>query len=679
MNTNYNLVGATALIKAPIMPVYSQDLSGNSLPQYFIYYNGFQGTVDNPLATANLAKLANNSNKMDSKITAFYTPMKGLKVMSIMSISYTSGIVNKFLPHSTTGTNYSLISDYSIVPTILTINTSQNSGYRNPTYSMNLYQSNMISYTFDLGPKNTLMAQVNTIYTDNSSRSLGISSFNSPSEYVMMPSSSVRYDKVSSVDNKRRSTTLLGQLYYMYGDRYIISGILRRDGNSAFGLSHRYGTFPSASASWRPSSEPFMKNRLKWLDNFQFKGSWGIKGRSPNLDVLNQASYLTLSSNAQYINVQGITPDNIELASLRWEKVTETNLGLVFSSFDGKLSFEFNRSNSVTRDMILPVSIPGSSGYNTMYQNFGTLKTSGYELDLSTTLRLTKNLVWFTSLNISRFKNMVVELPGNEPVYKDMIVDNGKYMTFIKEGDPTGSFYGLKYKGVYSTDDQAFAKDANENFVLNADKQKIPMRWSTSTGDIFKGGDAIYEDLNHDGLINSSDVTYLGNANPDFSGGFYFRLSYKMNWQISSNFIYNYGNQIVNLAMMQTTSVYDLNNQSTAVLRRWRQQGDITDQPRAILGMGHNFAGSDRYIQDGSFLRCSNIALSYNFSPKLINRIKLTAVKLTFSVNNVYTWTNYQGVDPTVDLKLGDPYYAGRDNSRTPIPIRYMFGTTVNF
>ena len=673
INSNYNQVGEKALIKAPIMPVYAQDLSGNSLPQYFIYYNGFQGTVDNPIATANLAKYTDNNNQMDNKVTGIYNPIKGLNIMSIMSISYKSGIVNKFLPHSTTGTDYSLIQNN------LSINTSQNSGYRNPTYSINLYQSNMISYTFDLGLKHKLMSQVNTIYGDNSSRSLGISAYNSPSEYVMMPSSSVRYDKISSVDNRRKYNTVLGQLYYMYDDRYIVSGILRRDGNSAFGKSQRFGTFPSASASWRPSSEPFVKKNFKWLDNLQIKGSWGITGRTPNNDVLNQASYFSLSSNAQYIDVQGVTPDNIELAGLRWEKATQTNIGLVFSAFKGMISFEVNRSNTVTRDMIVPVNVPGSSGYSIMYQNFGTLNSNGYELDMSTTLRLSKEIVWFTSFNIGAFKNKVVELPGHQPVYKDKVIDNGKYMTFINEGDPIGSFYGLKYRGVYSTDDLAFAKDKNNNFILDASENKIPMRWGTSTGDIFKGGDAIYDDLNHDGLINSADITYLGNANPKFSGGFYFRFSYKRLWDLSSNFTYNYGNQIENLAMMSTTSVYDLNNQSTAVLRRWRQQGDITDQPRAILGMGHNFAGSDRYIQDGSYLRCTNIGLSYNFNPKLINRINLNAVKITFSVNNVYTWTKYQGVDPTINLNLNDPYYAGRDNSRTPIPIMYTLGTTINF
>ena len=201
----------------------------------------------------------------------------------------------------------------------------------------------------------------------------------------------------------------------------------------------------------------------------------------------------------------------------------------------------------------------------------------------------------------------------------------------------------------------------------------------TSTGDIFTGGDAIYEDLNHDGLINTSDVTYLGNANPDFFGGFYFKFSIKRNWEITSNFVFNYGNQLENLAMMNTTSVYSLNNQSTAVMRRWRQQGDITDQPRAILGMGHNFVGSDRYIQDGSYLRCTKIGVSYNFDPKLISRIKLRSLKIIFSVNNVYTWTKYPGVDPSVNLKLNDPYYAGRDDSRTPIPIMYSLGTTINF
>jgi TonB-linked SusC/RagA family outer membrane protein len=672
-NSNYNSVGATALIKAPIMPVYFQDLSGNSLPQYFIYYNGFQGTVDNPVATADLAKYSSTDNVMVSNVTGIYKPMKGLDIKSLVSITYSSGMISKFLPHSTTGTNYSLTQNTE------TINTSQNSGYRNPVYSLSIYQSNLISYTFDLGTKHSLLASINTIYYSNNNRSIAISTFTSPSENMVLPSSSVRYDKLSSSDNIRRTISLLGQVFYIYNDRYSVSANLRRDGSSSFGKSQRFGYFPTVSGFWRPSSEAFIKERLPWISEMKIKGSWGISGRSPSTAILNQASYLLLSSDAPYADAQGITPDNIELANLRWEKATQTNIGMIVSVFKGSLNFEINRARTITRDMIIPVSIPGSSGYNSIYKNFGTMRSDIWEIDVSGSLDLATDLVLFSSLNVSFSKNLVQELPGHQPVFKDRVIDNGTYMTFINEGDPTGSFYGFRYLGVFPTDEDAYAKDKNNNFILDGAGNKIPMRWMTSSGDIFKGGDAIYEDLNHDGIISMSDVTYLGNANPKFYGGFSFRLTYKRNWEIFSNFIYNYGNQLINLAMMNTTSVYNLNNQSTAVMRRWRQQGDITDQPRAILGMGHNFAGSDRYIQDGSFLRCSSLRLSYNIGPKFLDRINLRTVKLTASINNVFTLTKYLGVDPSVDLKLNDPYYAGRDNSRTPIPIMYTFGANVNF
>jgi hypothetical protein len=194
----------------------------------------------------------------------------------------------------------------------------------------------------------------------------------------------------------------------------------------------------------------------------------------------------------------------------------------------------------------------------------------------------------------------------------------------------------------------------------------------------FQEGDAMYEDINHDGNINYMDVVYLGNSNPRLSGGFGPSLSWK-NFKLSSFFSFRYDYEIVNGTKMFTSNMSGFDNQSTAVLRRWRKPGDVTDIPRGIIGGGYNWLGSDRYVEDASYLRFRTITLRYNFGSKFLNKLKMRSMSAYATAENLYTWTGYTGQDPEVSTRGSDPFRVAIDNSMTPPSKMFTLGFVVGF
>ena len=283
------------------------------------------------------------------------------------------------------------------------------------------------------------------------------------------------------------------------------------------------------------------------------------------------------------------------------------------------------------------------------------------------------------SINISNSYSKVTSLPNDQPVIRDSRLDNGRFLTMVNVGDRIGTFYGLRYLGVYSTDADAYVMDANGNMVTDFNGDPFPIRWNNQEGLIFTGGDAHYDDLNNDGIINSQDVVAIGNSNPDFYGGFMFRLTYNNAWDLLTTFNYQYGFDIVNVAKMTSTNMYTDDNQTQAVMRRWRKQGDVTDIPRALYGAGHNWAGSDRYVEDGSYIKFNSLTLSYNFQRAMLDRLNMRSTRLSFTIQNVYIMTNYSGVDPSVGANRNDMFTFGQDNAYTPNPITYTFSMVLNF
>ena len=676
-DNNYESVGKIAILKAPVLPVYTQDAFGNSLSTYFIPgTTGFQKDIKNPLALINNAIYADANQRLDATLSVRYSPFKGFQINNLIHATNESFTSASFLPHSASGVDF-----YRQNNLFLRTNSQYNLASSQPKEGSAIYFKSDITYRFSLGGKQNLSAGLFTIAESTRSTELFLESTNTPSEYLSIPNTSDLYNTISSVKKLNKKMSVLGQAVYTFDNRYGLTANLRVEGNSAFGENNRYAIFPAFSGYWRLSSEKFIKNSTsKWLDDLKFRGSWGITGRAPNISAANA---FTFSANAPFVDVQGVTADNIQLVNLRWEKTTSQNAGVDISVLKGRLSFVCDYGMNTTRDLILTTPITGSSGFETVYSNYGTIRSNVIEYTLAGQALKTKTWTIGGSFNISTSDSKIVELPNNEPVVRDNVLDNGRYITLLNVGDPVGTFYGLKYLGVYNRDEDAFAKDPEGNLLTDFNGNQIPIRWDSQNGHEFTGGDARYADLNSDGVINKQDVTALGNTTPRFFGGFMFRVSYKSMWELFTVFTFQSQFDIVNMAQASTTSMYNTNNQSTIVMKRWRKQGDgvgdNSDIPRALFGTGHNWVGSDRYVEDGSFLKFNSISLSYKLQQELLKKMRVKSAKMSLMISNIKTFTNYSGVDPSISANRNDPFKMGQDNSLTPIPIMYTLSFGVNF
>jgi TonB-linked SusC/RagA family outer membrane protein len=667
----YANTGDIALRKAPILPVYTQDAFGNSLSTYFFPGNtGFQNDVNNPIALVNKALANDGENRLDGKISVRYNPIKGLQINNLISTTYQALSQDRFLPHSATGADFFRENN-----AYLRINSSVNSSSVYPLNASLMYMKNDIIYQTNI-KKHKLMGGLYTIYQNNSSYYMNLAGTNSPSEFLTAPYSTDIQTTLTSSKTVNRDLSVVGQLYYFYEDRYSVSGSMRRQGNSAFGKNNRFGNFPAVSGFWRPSSEPFLKGKFKWLDDLKFRGSWGITGRAPTVSAANA---FTFSANSPFIDIAGVTPDNIQLVNLRWEKTTSTNLGVDLSMWNGRLSVTSDISQNTTRDLLLDVPLSNTSGFETVTQNFGTLRGKTAELAITGQPLDTKKWRLTASFNISTSSNRVIALPNDAPVIRGNVLDNGTFMSLINVGDRFGTLYGLRSLGVYSRDEDAYVKDEKGGFITDFNGNRVPVRWLNQKGEPFVGGDAHYADLNNDGVINKQDVTAIGNSIPRYFGGFMFRLNYGKAWEAFSTFTYQTKFDIVNMAKIVTSNMYTNNNQSQAVMRRWRKPGDITDVPRALYGAGHNWVGSDRFIEDGSYIKFNTFTLAYNLQSGALQKMHLRSAKLAFTISNLYILTKYSGVDPSISLNSNDPFSFGQDNALTPVPISYTLACWINF
>lgn len=678
-NSYIGKIGDLAIRKSPVLPVYTQDEYGNSMPAYFFPgNNGFQSDLQNPVAVLKQAEAMDYINRLDAKVQIRYSPIRGLQINGLVSATHEAITKDRFLPHSATGYDYYRENNMNFI-----INNNVNKADVDDLNAFTLYAKNDITYTVNFG-KHSLVTGLYTIYEDISTKKINLTGTNLPSEYLDNPYLSDILSTIGSEKTLTRNLSNVLQLYYSYGSRYALTGSIRRQGSSTFGKDHRYGYFPAISGFWRPTAEPAFAEALGFFDELKIRGSYGITGRTPNNDALRRLgltsiNYFTYSANAPFIDLMGVTSDNIKLQDLRWEKTSASNIGLDISAFNNRLNFTGDISYSTTRDLIVNAPLANTSGFEVMTRNFGTIRGQSYEAAITGRPVLTDKWELQLSFNITRMKSKVIELPNNEPVVQENALDNGKFLSLINVNDQVGTVYGLKYLGVFSRDEDAFVKDAQGNFITNMYGEKVPMRWMKYDGDPFTGGDAIYADLNRDGIIDKQDVTVIGNNNPDFFGGFWIRLRYNRAWELFANFTYQYGFDIINMAKMTTTDMYTNNNQTQAVLRRWRKQGDVTDIPRALYGAGHNFVGSDRYVEDGSYVKFNTLTLSYTFQQNTLEKLRMRGAKIGFTISNLGIWTKYSGVDPSISANRNDPFSLGKDEALTPIPIMYSLQLWLNF
>lgn len=527
------------------------------------------------------------------------------------------------------------------------------------------------------------------------------------------PTLPAEISNMSTSNGEWRSMAGVFSTHLSYKGRYNADFTVRADGTTRFGNNNKWGYFPGMSVRWNISDEPWMKWSRKVLSMLAFRPSWGVNGRTPSSEYLQYAKY---TAGSQYGNGNTMLPstrvDGLQLSDLKWEKTTSWNMGANLGLFDDMIEADFNYYYKKTKDLLNPnVAISSQTGYTTLaWKNIGSMENKGWEFNI-TAKKFIKagKFSMDASFNVAQNFNKITEMDQTvlDGINEDWSADSrGKYLKRIQVGNALGSIFGLRHKGVYQYSydylenlrRQGYVMEGNEKIMirdnndlvdylnnrflpsgktapiaLNRDGKVItgadgkPLRMTYNSKDggetyKFDGGDVIYEDVNHDGTINSLDMVYLGNSNPKFSGGFGFTFRYG-NWSLRTNFVYRTGFKVVNFARMGVEKMYDTTNQSTAVNWRWRKNGDMTEIPRALYNYGYNWLGSDRYVEDASFLRFSYVSLSYDVPKKFLKSVGLNTLRFDFSGQNIFVWSKYSGTDPE---HANNGWNFASDSSQTP-------------
>ena len=680
---NYDNILGIAYRKMPNVSVYQQDLNGNNTD---VFYNisrssslhGSQRDLRNPVALAELATNNLKNYRIRPTFRLQYDLLdpekQTLRYNLDVSFDVNNDKVNRFLPAEVSNApwNDGAINTADSYDSESTTVLAENSINWQPRF---------------INPDHFLQLEGSfQIITGNSS-SQGMSVTNLPSGDIVDASAYGYPTGISSSRYAYRSNALTFRGHYTYKDRYILGATFRRDGSTKFGEKYKYGNFPGLSAKWIISDENFMQSTKNWLSMLAIRPSWGVTGNQPKEEYLHFSRYSPYGS---YIDLPATRPTTLRLADLRWEKSTSFNLGFDLGFFKDRLVFDLNFYNKRTEDLLFSdLSVPSSSGFSSVpVQNVGTMDNNGWELNFYSSRAIKRNdfSVDF-NFNLSNYVNTIVKLRDDilANYNADYDYTNGTYLSRIQEGNSYGSIYGFRYKGVYQynkyipgvQENAPVARDENGFVFTDEEGTPLPMyfAYGRSNEYQFKGGDAIYEDINKDGSIDELDIVYLGNSNPKINGGFGSTIRYK-NLSVTAFFNFRYGSKIVNMARMNAENMYYLNNQSVSVNWRWRKDGDVTEMPRALYNYGYNWLGSDRYVEDGSFLRMKYLTFNYSIPKAKLERYKLQQVSFYLTINNLFVLTKYTGVDPEVGY---GSFGVSTDNSPTPRSKDATLGISVTF
>ena len=498
----------------------------------------------------------------------------------------------------------------------------------------------------------------------------------------------------SSAGQWKRQRVIL-QSHYSYKGKYSVTGNLNLDCSTAFGPDRRWGLFGGISARWNITDEKFMEP-VKWLTMLSIRPSFGVTGNPPRGEGLFRSKYSTSGS---YMGRTAVIPDNIRLAALRWSKQVSPQIGFDFGFFD-RITGDVNVYTRKTSDQLLEnFSIPSSSGYSTLgWYNSGSIRDTGWELNLNGQAIKAGKFSMDVNLSLANSRNEILSMDETmmDKYNAEFEYKNGdsQYLARIQLHSPVGSIYGFRYKGVYqysefsevevpglSGPNSPVVRNANGEVVYDAKgaPKYMYFDYGGTHEYAFVGGDAMYEDINHDGQINALDIVYLGSSLPKLQGGFGFKFNYDA-WQLNLQFNFRAGQKIINAARMGLENMATNNNQSIAVNWRWHNEGDITTIPRAATTQTqfdtYNYLASDRFVEDCSYVRLNYAQLSYRFKAQQLKKYGLKGLRANLTLNNLFCLTKYSGIDPE-HPQAG--IYPAKDSQQTPLSRSFTLGLSVQF
>lgn len=501
---------------------------------------------------------------------------------------------------------------------------------------INVISSGRVLYNTEFG-KHRINAIAGAEILQNYSLSGNVSGRIFPSDDFVYLNSAGVIDQGGSMRAPPHSiVSFIGSADYDFDDRILATVSMRADGSSNFGANHKFGYFPAMSLGWRISNEKFFNTGT--VNDLKIRASYGYTGN----ERIGAFQYLGLWSSQTYSGATGIGPSGLDNPDIKWETTREINLGADLSLWESRLQATVEAYEKYTTDLLLAKPYASTTGFSSLTSNIGTMSNKGFEVSLNS-VNLDGALKWRTTLNVSKNLNKVLALVDTVPLYSGYVQEGVSATNIVREGYPLGSFFGLNFLGV-----------------------------NPATGN------AMYEDVDGNGRITNNDGVVIGNAQPKLFGGLTNTFSYR-GFDLSILFNFSYGNSILNLTKSNLMDMGKsiLNNQLRESLGRWQKPGDITDVPRYEMNNVTNSYQSNRYLEDGSYLRLKNLSFGYNVPPAWANKFKVTRIRLYVTATNLWTLTKYTGSDPEVSTLDGSTSAQGIDLNTLPQVRTIAGGITV--
>lgn len=547
--------------------------------------------------------------------------------------------------------------------------------------------TNTLSYKFDLQKKHNFDILVGTEYGESRPDfGFSLNATSSNSVFGDMTHAYMTYMKNNNAAavtgtpcDDSRSMSYFGRVNYNFNEKYMLSAIMRADGNSKFAPGKRWGYFPSVSAGWVISNEKFMAKTVSWLDFLKLRAGWGQNGNAQTINnfqwqgafAFDTSSYYTFNGNPdQYVS--GAAPSRLPNEDLTWETSEQLNIGLDARFLSGRLGFTLDWYNKKTKDLLVAVPVDPTTGFSTQMKNAGTVENKGIELSLSWNDKIGKDFQYNVGWNMAYNHNEVTEVKSNQTYNNggnDLLAQGTGYMARFEEGHPIGYFWGYKTEGVMQNeaDVQAYL---DKNCKGNAANSK------QGTG--IKPGDLKFVDVTGDGIVNDDDKTELGDPHPNVTMGITLGASYK-GFDLSVTGFGAFGQQVARSFRKFTDGEYE--NFTTEVYDYWHGEGTSNKYPLlAHMNAGPNWQTiSDIYIEDASYFRLQNLTVGYDFT-KIWKNSPFQQLRLYFAAQNLFTITGYKGMDPENGTAIGsDSWVTGVDVGNYPQPRTYMVGVNVKF
>lgn len=665
VGNQYNNTLRGAFNTAPIHPVYGEN-SVYGDPYADTSESGWYKGDGNPYGV--MMTNTNNENKgsnLNANVYAELTPLKGLKFRTVFGAVIGSSEYRSFSP----------IYKYSIYT--YNDHTSVN---QSMSRSLGMTWTNTLQYDFKLKDHaiNALIGMESYRY-EGTSVGAGQKDLKEGFDtwgyaYVSNGTAATSGDGLTasgSPHGDSRSVSYFGRLGWNWKETYMVNATLRSDGSSNFAPGHRFGWFPSVSAGWVVSNENFMQGITKYMDFLKLRVSWGQVGNA------NIAAYQYLApiknTNTHYFFGNDITTASATLASnwgaypsrlanpdVTWETSEQTNIGLDARFLDSRLNLNFDYYVKTTKDWLVTPPIIATAGTGAAYINGGDVKNTGIEVALNWNDRIGKHFNYNVGANLAYNKNEVGNIPTEDGIIHGssyVLYDNAPEIYRAQNGKPIGYYWGFKTAGIFQNKQEINDWIAAGNGVLQADVQP---------------GDVKYYDINHDGVINDDDKVDLGNGVPDVTLGFNLGFNYRgLDFSIVASGAF--GQQIVQSYRGFTNTKA---NYTTRILDRWTGEGTSNTIPR-VTEQNINWQFSDLFVQDGDYLRISNITVGYDFA-KLLKLSAVSQARLYFQIQNALTFTKYDGMDPEIGFGT-DSWVSGVDVGYYPRPRTVLFGVNLKF